>query len=67
MGDGPIGIAFDGTNMWVTNGSSTTVTKLSPTGATLGTFSVGSSPQGLAFDGTHMWVANYGSNDVTEL
>ena len=57
-------IAFDGTNMWVTNRGDDTVTKLSPAGAMLGTFAVGSDPVGIAFDGTHMWVAGSG---VTEL
>ncbi len=37
---GPCGIAFDGTNMWVTNSNDNTVTELSPTGKTLSTFTV---------------------------
>jgi hypothetical protein len=45
--------------MWVALDVST-VTKLSPTGALLGTYSVGTNPSGIAFDGCHMWVANYG-------
>jgi hypothetical protein len=52
--------------MWVSNGGSN-VTKLSPTGATLGTFSVGHGSGRSAFDGTHMWVVNTSDNDVTEL
>ena len=51
--------------MWVTSSTSNTVTELSPAGATLGTFAVGSSSLGLAFDGTNMWVT--GSGGVTEL
>ncbi len=53
--------------MWVTNSDSGTVTKLSPTGATLGTFAVGAIPVGIAFDGTNMWVTNIGSANVTKL
>ena len=53
--------------MWVTNFSDSTVTELSPTGATLGTFTVGNGPRGIAFDGTNMWVTNYYDNTVTEL
>jgi subtilase family serine protease len=64
---GVYGIAFDGTNMWVTNFTSGTVTKLSATGATLGTFTVGGSPYGIAFDGTNMWVTNANSNTVSKL
>ena len=69
VGDGPGGIAFDGTNMWVANGydASNTVTELSPTGATLGTFAVGTSPHGIAFDGTNMWVANAIAGDSTHV
>jgi hypothetical protein len=61
-------IALDGTNMWVTNLGSDNVTKLSPSGATLGTFAVGNSPEGIAFDGAHMWVTNVTpTGNVTEL
>jgi DNA-binding beta-propeller fold protein YncE len=65
----PTGIAFDGTNMWVTNYGSNDVVELSPTGAKLGTFTVtaGNRPQAIAFDGVHMWVANSLTNNVTEL
>ena len=60
-------IAFDGTNMWVTNYGGNTVTELSPTGATLGTSPWATSPVGIAFDGTNMWVTNGSGNSVTEL
>lgn len=67
VGNGPDAMAFDGTNMWVTNFGSNTVTELSPTGATLRTVTVGSNPDAIAFDGTDMWVADGGDNTVTEL
>jgi len=58
----PVEAAFDGTNVWVTNGDSNTVTKIvAATGVTVGTYTVGSSPQGVAFDGTNIWVANQGN------
>jgi hypothetical protein len=54
--------------MWVTqHDGAGTILELSPTGATLGTFTLGSFSQGIAFDGAHMWVANENDNDVTEL
>jgi DNA-binding beta-propeller fold protein YncE len=62
---GPAWIAFDGTNMWVTNFDGGTVTELSPTGATLGTYAFGTDPVGIAFDGTNMWVT--GATNVTDL
>jgi len=59
------GIAFDGTNMWVTRKGCNDVTKLSPSGAKLGTFPVGPTPTGLAFDGARMWATRSGA--VVEL
>ena len=60
VGTNPGAIAFDGTNIWVANSQSSSVTKLlASTGATVGTFTdpVGP-PTGLAFDGTNIWVLN---------
>ena len=60
------GIAIDASgNVWVVNGGSNTVTKLSPSGAVLGTFAVGTGPSGIAIDASgNVWITNYG---VTEL
>ena len=45
VGKFPIGMAFDGTNIWVANGESNNVTKLRPSdGTVLGTFNVGTKP-----------------------
>jgi len=52
----------------VTNSGSGSVTKLlASTGATLGTYTVGTSPYWLAFDGTNIWVANGGGNNVSKI
>jgi YVTN family beta-propeller protein len=65
---GPIGVAFDGTNIWVTNAGSSTVSKINPTTNTVtATVTVGTRPIGVAFDGTNIWVINNGSNNVTKL
>jgi DNA-binding beta-propeller fold protein YncE len=62
------GIAFDGTNIWVTNNLDSNVSKLAAsTGAAVGTYTVGSGPEALAFDGNSIWVANQGDNTVTKL
>jgi YVTN family beta-propeller protein len=61
-------VAFDGTNIWVANSGSNTVTKLlAATGALVGTYPVGSFPFGVAFDGANIWVTNEGSNTVSKL
>ena len=68
VGKFPIGVICDGTNIWVANGGSNTVTKLRASdGAVLGTLNVGKSPFGVAFDGTNIWVTNEDSNNVMKL
>jgi YVTN family beta-propeller protein len=54
VGKFPIGLVCDGTNIWVANGGSNTVTELrASNGAVLGTFNVGKFPIGVTFDGTN--------------
>ncbi|HTD22832.1 MAG TPA: hypothetical protein VK738_09280 [Terriglobales bacterium] len=66
--NGPIAIAFDGVNIWVTNNLFRTVTKLRASDSTaLGTFLVGFDPLGVAFDGSNIWVVNGSGNNVTKL
>src|SRR5260370_1468268 len=66
VGNHPNTVAFDGANIWVTNASDNTVTKLAANnGAVLGTFSTGNKPVGLTFDGANIWVANFDANTVT--
>lgn len=66
VGSGPIELAFDGVNIWVTNQRSNDVTKLRASdGANLGTFPVDFGPVGIAFDGANIWVAC--GNGVSEL
>jgi DNA-binding beta-propeller fold protein YncE len=68
VGTQPYGVAFDGTNIWVANGGSNTVTKLTAnTGAVVGTYSAGSVLVAVAFDGTNIWVANAGGNTVSKI
>ena len=53
------GIAFDGTNIWATNTSSLSVSKLNASdGSIMGTYGVGNYPWAIAFDGTYIWVAS---------
>jgi YVTN family beta-propeller protein len=64
----PNGVAFDGTNIWVTNFGSDNVTKINPTtGATISTHPTGTDPNDVAFDGTNIWVTNDGSANVTKI
>jgi len=67
----PVGIAFDGTDMWVTNNYTSTVTEFNASnGAWIQTLRNGpygfKHPTGIAFDGTHLWVANSANDSLTE-
>jgi YVTN family beta-propeller protein len=56
VGGYPTAVEFDGTNIWVANG---TLSKINPTtNAISGPIPAGPSPQGLASDGTSIWVTN---------
>jgi len=65
VGSIPFGICFDGTNIWVTNNSNSTVTKLRASdGSIQGTYPV-IIPYGICFDGANIWVSTDGT--VTKL
>jgi hypothetical protein len=58
VGNGPLGIAFDGADMWVANRDDGTVTELRASdGKVLGTFTAPDGPYGVAFDGTYTWLS----------
>ena len=61
----PVGALYDGTNIWVTDGSAGKLFKLDSAGAILQTVTVGSIAQYPVFDGTNIWVPNASSNSVT--
>jgi DNA-binding beta-propeller fold protein YncE len=67
VGGGPLGVVFDGANIWVADGPTNTVIKLSASGSVLGNLAVGSYAYGAAFDGAHIWVTNNNSNTVSKL
>jgi hypothetical protein len=65
VGPHPLGMAFDGANVWVANYFGNTVTKLrAADGVSLGTFAAGPGPRAVAFDGMNVWVANALDNTV---
>jgi hypothetical protein len=60
LGGASYGVAFDGTNLWFTNGLTDTVTELRPSdGAILGNFPVGQNPYDCIFDGTSIWCEQF--------
>ena len=79
VGATPVGVAFDGANIWVANAGSATVTKLrasdgtcngvpNPPGSDVSACSVavGTNPSGVAFDGANIWVTNTDDNGVSK-
>ena len=62
----PAGIAFDGTNIWIIDSAVNKVFVMSPAGAVLNTFTIGSGLS-LAFDGTNIWIGNYAANTLTKM
>jgi len=68
VGNYPLGLAFDGANIWTANGNDGTVTKLRASDGELqGTFQAGHSPSGIVFDGTNIWVSSIEGNKLTKL
>lgn len=60
----PIGILYDGANVWVSDGGASKLFKLDSNGAIIQTVNQ-SDPRFPVFDGTNIWVPNFGSNVVT--
>jgi DNA-binding beta-propeller fold protein YncE len=68
LGKFPRGIAFDKTNIWVTDYGDNKVTKLRATdGMVLGAYNVGRDPGEITFDGSNIWVTNYGIENLMKL
>ncbi len=61
----PVGILFDGSNIWVTDADANSLLKLDQNGAIVQTVNVGSYPEFPAFDGTNIWVPNAGANSLS--
>jgi DNA-binding beta-propeller fold protein YncE len=61
-------IAFDGTNIWITNTGDNNVTKLRACdGGFLGNFPTGVGPLGTAFDGVNVWVSNALDGTISQM
>ena len=69
VGSTPVGVAFDGTYIWVTNNGSNSVSKINPATntVTVPSVTVGTSPNAVAFDGTNIWVTNQNSDSVSKI
>lgn len=61
----PIAPLWDGSNIWVTDFSASTLLKVDFFGSVLQTVTVGLAPQYSLFDGTNIWTVNAGGSSVT--
>jgi len=72
LGNGPIGIAFDGDSIWTANNGGS-VSIVTPSIITPGTWTVTTVPTGFTnpigalFDGTYIWVTDQGDNTLKRL
>lgn len=69
-GTGPVGVAFDGAHIWVSNYADNSIKKINTTTdevVTSVSMGDGARPRGIAFDGAHIWVANSGNDTVTRI
>jgi hypothetical protein len=72
VGNNPISIAFDGTNLWTADyGPPGSVSYLQPNGGVpnvFGTITGGFvAPYGILYDGAHIWVTDNGANTLLKL
>ena len=72
VGQRPLGVAYDGENMWVVNNNACacpgTVSKVRASDkTTLGSYPVGDGPIFALFDGANVWISNRDSHNVTKL
>jgi YVTN family beta-propeller protein len=63
-----MGIAYDGTNLYVANNQGSSVSVIDPARNTVTyTIPAGDRPRGVDYDGTNVWVTNAGDNTVSKL
>jgi DNA-binding beta-propeller fold protein YncE len=69
LGDYPVGIAFDGTNLWTANGSSVSIiTPQATTPYPVTTITNGFvGPYGILYDGAYIWVTDFGAGTLLQL
>jgi YVTN family beta-propeller protein len=68
LGDNPIGIAFDGTNIWTANYGGGSVSIINPQATTVTTVTTGfTNPFGVLYDGAHIWVTDIVAGTLLKL
>jgi hypothetical protein len=67
VGDGAVGITFDGSNLWTANRSGS-VTIIDPQSFATNTYFPGfNSPYGILYDGAYIWVTDFGAGTLLKL
>jgi sugar lactone lactonase YvrE len=67
VGQYPLGIAFDGTNMWIACAADNSLNEVSTDGVLLRRVKIPAEPGDVAFDGTHIWVTGFLDGTVMQV
>lgn len=67
IGQNPVSLAYDGTNLWVASSGSGQVAEINTISMDATPLTTGSKPVGLAFDGDNIWVIDSMSATVTKI
>ena len=66
-GSKPVGVVYDGTNLWTVNSGTNKVSKIVASSGAHSEISVGASPWDVGFDGANIWVTNYNGSTVSKI
>lgn len=69
VGDGPVGIVFDGTYMWTANTFGNSTSRIKVSSLAVSTYSLGSGfqPWSAAYDGANVWITDYAVGKVSKI
>jgi len=63
----PMGVTYDGTNVWTANYARNSVSKISPTSVETEYSGTCAQPLAIIYDGTNLWTANHSSCSVSRI
>jgi hypothetical protein len=64
---GPVGIVFDGTNLWTANVTNSTISRINLSGTVTGSYTVGYQPWWIAYDGANVWATDFAVGKVSKM
>ena len=64
---GPVGIVFDGTNLWTANQTGNSISRINLSGTVTGTYALGYTPWWIAYDGANVWTTDPAVGKVNKM